>query len=357
VEDEDRPRRRRRDDDDEDAEDRPRRRRSRHEEDEEEDRPRRRRSRDDDEEDDERPRRRRSRDDEDDEDRPRRRRSRADEDEDDEDRPRRRRSRDDDDDYDRRRPAAKGKPDWGKVRLGLLLAFIGLCVFGGAFALEHIGVLILTIATLGAGGGAGLGNFVEILIKISVIVQMGGLVTLIVGLVFWIFVKSNKYGALGFAIASLAVSVGALGFGVFFRVMPLFQRMNFERAFLAMPYGPLLASFPFGDAIWPILTNVFHAAAWMMMALFMMALAKRLKDRYLASRAMTIVIVCGCLAGWDILWPLLGKIFMPSDPFQRGKFFVIITWLLYWIAVGLTGLVLTWLTLGVNNSRANVVQD
>jgi len=299
--DEDRPRKRRRDEEEDDLEDdRPRKKRRRDDDDEfdDDDRPRKKRRRDDEDDDldDDRPSRKRRRDEEDDEDdRPSRKRKRDDDYEDDDDRPRRRRGRDDDEDDRPRRGKSGGewKDVWPRVRLGFMLAFIGAIVYAAGLGLDRLPRIIGMIMGMSGGGSMGLYQTLGVFTKIGVLVAMGGLITGIVGYVFWIFV-TNKNGALAFAIATLATSGLNVIFNIIFQVVPAFRGGLFR-------YD--------GDTATVIILNILETGAmtavWILAALYMRAIATNLKDRALGSSVTLMIIVASVAGGLEALSPLI----------------------------------------------------
>lgn len=332
-----------------DEDDRPRKRRRDEDEEEDEDRPRKRR-RDEDEEDEDRPRKR-GRDDDDDrddaDDRPRKRRR----DEDDEDdRPKKTR-RDDDDDYDRKK--SEWKDNWPKVRLGMLLTFIGACVYAGGYALEHIGVLLMTIATMSSnmGFGRGTSDIMEILVKIALPVMQAALITVVVGQVFWIFV-TNKFGKLAFAIAALSVSALTVIFFLVFKLIPVFHETSLPYGFLIlMPrsmdfrgnFGPSI-----GNALVPSMVNIFMAVAFMMMAFYLRGIGLALKKQSLAKSSMMIVIMAGVSAGYQLLWPMLSYAFLSPN---TGRGIIVLIWIIYWLGVILNGVLLVFVVMNLKRAR------
>jgi hypothetical protein len=277
--------------DEEEDEDRPRKRRSRDDDDEEdEDRPRKRRSRDDDDEDDEdRPRKRRSRDDddEDDEDRPRKRRSRDDDDdEDDEDRPRRRgRDRDDDDDeddYDRpRRKKGGGGSPWPKVRVGLLLETINAFILighAGVMLLAFVLVLLALVAR-----SAGMGEFSDVLTKIGVGLYVAFQFPAVAGYVFTIFTP-NKKGAMALGITVLVLGCINLVLKILFFLVPLFgsTRGMGGGGLGGAGMMPSISAGSVAVAIMLIiLIIILLDSEWIIYPLYLRAVSKQLKERWL----------------------------------------------------------------------------
>lgn len=270
-----RPRPSREDDDDLDDDVRPRKRRREDDEDDD-DRPRKRRRDDDDDyDDDDRPRSRRGRDDDDDDDRPRRRR------------------RDDDDDWDRPRKSS-GKSNWPKVRVGLLLAFIGFCVMAGGYGVQGVGILLMHTNSFRAS---------QIVSAIGTIIEVGGLITAVVGYVFWVFVN-NKFGLLAFGISALAVNGVYLIFQIINRLVPAFNafgRSGFglEGLVVAVTGNQLFMFVGSRGAfiVGIILSQALIAACFIMPAFYVLALGKNFKDRSLAGKGTLLIILSGVSAG------------------------------------------------------------
>jgi hypothetical protein len=368
-EDEDeRPRKRSQREEEADEETRPRKKRRADEDDV--DRPAKRRSRSDEDDEDDRPRRRRERaeDDEDDDDRPRKRR-RDEEDEEDEDHPRRRRHEEEDDDYDRRRVK---KTDWAKVRLGMLLCFIGLCAFGVGALLEQIGVTVAAVGTFNSrleDGDVfrGFGGQKKkepdqkkeaadqkgdetlpspVLIKIAVCLMPVALLVLLAGQVFWMF-TCNDRAAWIWAVAAVGVSALVVLFMVIFKTIAVFPAKP------TLPYG-IYALFAFEDRVGPFvppipsigrallssLVNILVAVQFIMMALYIRAQALNKKDQSLAGGAMFLVILASIVAGYQFLWPIMVNLLFSFPTPTKGP--LALTWIVYWI-----GALLTLLLIGV----------
>lgn len=203
------------------------------------------------------------------------------------DRPRRGR-RDTYDDDDIRRSA---EPNWDKVKIGFLLVFTGLCVMGGAFVFTVLGNVLGFVSFTGW----------RILSQIGFTIVFLGTIAAVVGHVFWLFVFSNKRGAMGFAIAALSVC------GVYL----LMQLIT-----LIQVYGSIWG---YSNVGW-LLVNLLRAAHFMMIAFYLRTLALWLDDPRLQRSAMINVVLCGCLAGFDLL---IGVILMALAPgmFVVGQIF------------------------------------
>jgi hypothetical protein len=266
--------------------------------------------------DDARPRRR----DDDDYDRPRRR------EDDDYDRPRRR----DDDDYDRprrrsdmdvrRQPPAN---QWDKVRIGFLLVFIGVCVIAGAFGFVMLGMLVIHVSPIGG----------LVFVRIGATVIFMGIIAAIVGHVFWLFV-SNRQNALAFAIATLAVA----------GVLALLQIVHMIQTFSVFYAG--------GDFS-QLLTGMLRAAHFMMIAFYLRALAQRFGDRGLESATMLNIILCGCLAGFELLSGIVLMAMAPSlfDFGGVSHGFIIARTILFWLGAALMVVVLVFTILAIYKGK------
>lgn len=289
--------------------------------------------------------RRRGREDDvdDDYDRPRRRRDR---DDDFDDEPRGRRRRDDyDDDYDRPRRKEKktgSKGSWPMVRLGFLISFIGWCVVAGGFALQQIGMLIFTIASLGRGAEAGMAAF-RCMQFGSILVVLASIAP-IVGAVMWIFGK-NKNGTLGLAITTVAVLTVVTLLHLVFVLIPAF---SFETGrFVRIPriaLGAYSCQLQFGggigDLVLSIFLNILVNAGWLIGALYIRAVALTLKDRFLREGAMRLVIMTSVAAGYQLLFPLMMQLF--GSGARGGTTTIMIFFnLLYWAGAGLAIWVVT----------------
>jgi hypothetical protein len=122
------------------------------------------------------------------------------------------RRRDDDVEEDDYRPLKKVSR-WPRVRLGLLLVFIGMCVLAGAFALEMLAYLLFSAETIRSmlsrhphsADQPSMETAFKVLQRISVLLQLAAAPTAIVGYVFCILGPSKR-GMMGLAIATTAVA-------------------------------------------------------------------------------------------------------------------------------------------------------
>ncbi len=137
------------------------------------------------------------------------------------------------DDYEPRRRGRRddrgsGLPPWFFVRLGMLLTFIGSCIWAGSFLLELIGHLLYSIQIIQlltgspTSAGAGGGDTSGILFKIGEIVSALGSLTALVGYVFFI-IGPKERGKLGLAIAVTAVASVDLLLSSIFRIRFVFD--------------------------------------------------------------------------------------------------------------------------------------
>ena len=221
----------------------------------------------------------------------------------DDDRPRRRRA-DEYDGYNARRPAT---PNWDKVNIGILLVFLGTIIgffsITGWRILAQIGLTILLFGTIAAG----------------------------VGHVFCLFVFSNKRGAMGFAIAALAVG------GIYF----LFQIVGLARIF---------GAFWSISAVPALLTGVLRAAHFMMIAFFVRSLSQMFDQRRLESSAMLNVILSSCLAGFDLVAGII-LVAMAPNIFDAGQGYWMVSSILNLLGGALTIVVYIFTILAVYHGK------
>ncbi len=325
------PPRRGRDRDEEDEDDRPRRRRR--DEEDEDNQPRRRRRDEEDEVDDRGRRSRRDDEVDDEDDRPRRRR--RDDEDDEDDRPRGRR-RDDEDDYDdddrgrrRGKRASRGMTDrqkWQKVKLGTFLVFIAICILAGACLPHAIFYLLLTIEAFKAGagiGGPGSGKFAEVLMMITEILTLGYAVLAIVGYCFCLLAP-NRNGALGLAIATLAVAVAHLVMFIIFEFLPVFKSSQV-----------LMSGSPYMVWTWRFLVQLLFSAPLILFPLFLQAVGKTFKDRGYVNDCTTVVAMTGGYTGERVITYILYLIMIKSPSRALGWIGLILIWIGFGIFVAL----------------------
>ncbi len=293
--------------------------------DEEDARPRKRRPVDDDEDD--RPRKRRPVDDDED-DRPRKRRGRDDDDEDD-DRPRKRRSRDDEDDD---RPRSDGKPNWKNVKLGLLLATIGLWILFGSMALGALSTLFSMIGMM--ANAMAMFQIAGVLAQIALSVMMVAGVLMVIGFIFG-SLTANKEGHMVFAILAACAAGVWLILVLTFRLIPLFQ---------ANPFGGF--GFGFGYTFLLILINLLLTTCWLMAILYLRAGALLLKSRSLGDGVMTLIVMVSILGGLQLVFPLINHATIAT---AAGR---VLNWILLWPPLIYSMVVLLMLILALQRKRA-----
>src|SRR5262249_11695802 len=122
----------------------------------------------------------------------------------------------------RRRGPAPRVNNWPKVRIGLLIVFIAMCVFTGGHGLVMFADLLFLILVYPSKINPKVVDTGQTFIKVAVVFVLLGQVGAIAGYVFGLFAP-NKYGALGLAIATLAVAAIHLILDLVFRVLPIFD--------------------------------------------------------------------------------------------------------------------------------------
>jgi hypothetical protein len=286
-------------------------------------------------------------------------------------RPRRRRRRreEDEDDYDeeddRPRRSISQASRCRKVRLGLLLVFIGGCVYAGGYGIQEIGVLIQFLTGLsrpttfeGMQSVGNAFNAARVLFRVGLCILFGGVVTSIVGYVFCVFAP-NKYASLGLAIATLATAgVGALlmipfrlaGRPYFGGVFPA------QSALASLFFGPseqiLMLHGSAGSFIVSLLVDGCVLAAFILFPLYLRALARSRKERDLADACMPLMIYSCCAVGYSLLWPVLTLPFR-STSIESARVAGWVMWILYYINVGLFTGMLVWFLRTLARARAD----
>jgi ribosomal protein S27E len=210
--------------------------------------------------------------------------------------PRRRRDPRDqrDDDWDDRayggaRPKAS---PWEKVRLGFLIAFIGLCVMGGAHGIGILGALIGFVAP---GGGLAIA-------RIAAFFTFLGTIGAIVGHVFWLFV-SNRHNLFAYAVAGLAVA----GFYLLMQMV-----------YLVMLFNPFTGGFAFVL----LLTHLVETAHFVLVALFLRALAQQLDDPGLEKSVLLPMILAGAYGAYALVAEVVLMSIAGAVEVGRGYFIV-----------------------------------
>jgi hypothetical protein len=193
-----------------------------------------------------------------------------------------------------------GFGEWARARLGLLLVFIGSCVLAGAFVLELIGYLIMTINLIQELSGRptqGFGSTAfRILIRLGVSVGLAGSATALVGYVFCILGPKQR-GTLPLAITTLALASLHLLLALIFQLPSLFGASMFGGGEMAV----------FGHWFVLLLTQLFFGAQLIMFPFYMRALCS-IRKRWgaagacLAPAIMAMAYTALRLLGWIMLY-------------------------------------------------------
>jgi hypothetical protein len=136
------------------------------------------------------------------------------------------------DEYEDARPR-RGGSKWAMPRIGLLIQFIANCVIAGAFVLQVICYLLMTIAIIrlmagsmvdmhGPFGMFGIGQAAGVLLKIAEILTLGASVASIVAYVFWILGPKER-GMMPMAITAVALGGVGLILAFIFRFLLFFS--------------------------------------------------------------------------------------------------------------------------------------
>jgi hypothetical protein len=243
---------------------------------------------------------------------------------DDEDYPRSRRrdgrdSRDsswDDRDHDIARPKAS---PWEKVRIGFLIAFIALCVMGGA---HGIGILGGLIGLAAPGGGL-------VISRIAAFFTFLGTIGVIVGHVFWLFV-SNRNNLFAYAVAGLAVA----GFYLLMQMVYLVMLFN--------PFGG-------GFAFVLLLTHLVETAHFILVLLFLRALAQRFDDPAFEKSLMLPLILAGAYGGYVVLTEVV--LMSISGAIEVGRGYFVIVGILRLLGAALVVVVFVFVILAVYRGK------
>jgi hypothetical protein len=289
---------------------------------------------------------------------------------DDRPRPRRRRRHVDEDDYDdewddRPRPKGSQALRWQKVRLGLLLVFIGACVYAGGYGLEQVAVLIQHLSSFSQPrtleGFQSVGQVFDasrVIYRLGLVVLFGGTVTAIVGYVFCLFTP-NRFGSLGLAIATLATAAAGALLMVPYRLA--------GRPYLWGSVGPfdysLFSSFLFGPSeqlfmihlspgsfIVSLIVDGCALTPFILFPLYLRALARARRDRALADDCMRLMTYSCCAVGFSLLWPLLSLPFLGSG-LEGARVAGWVMWILHYINVGLFVGMLVWFLRTLSQAR------
>jgi hypothetical protein len=251
-------------------------------------------------------------------------------------RPRRRQPREEyeDEESDVQRPADL----WWRAKLGLLLVFIGACVLAGAFALEVIAYLLMSINIIrdlvGARPGGGTENVPGVLLRVSLFIDLAASITAGVGYVFAIL-GPRKRGALGLAIAITAVA------GVRLLLLLIFKLPVILGSLTHLGPGGLNMGFFTLWFMW-LLIQLLFAAEFILFALYMRSLSLLLKDNWNVSGC-NLTLILGCVYAGERLitfifaYLVFNAIFSPRVaafgqlPQEPSKAMAWITLILLWL--------------------------
>ncbi len=208
-------------------------------------------------------------------------------------RPKRRRDEeevaDEEEETDRYRRSGGGgwAPKWDLVAVGFLIVFIAACISGGAQAFLVLHDLLMFMGLLAKS--ISLFEVALALVKIAAVGAFVASIPMAVGYVFCLFVPT-KHGALGLAIALLALGVVNLVMGLVFKLLPLFERNFLEFAFAF--YGR-----DTGDRVLILFVHLLVAAELILLALYMRALCLNAKDKGRAQECQNLVYFAAGYAG------------------------------------------------------------
>jgi hypothetical protein len=261
---------------------------------------------------------------------------------------------DDEEDVRVRRPVSL----WPRVRLGLLLVFIGMCVLAGAFVLELVVYLLATIdlvrlMTSARGVGSGTGDTAIVLLRVSLLVQLGAAITSIVGYVFSML-GPNKRGMMGMAIATLAVAGLELLLTLIFKVPSFFSRGGGP---FSGPGGDPGSSV-FGAWLVLLLIQLLFSAAFILFPLYLRAASLALKARAQARACMAVFIVACIYAGERLLtyifWYIVLQASMERSTRSDPRALVWITLILLWLGAFAFGALIVWYIIVLWRTRAEI---
>jgi hypothetical protein len=180
-------------------------------------------------------------------------------------------------------------------------------VLAGAFAVELVGYILLTISLIKMMGASGNpGDTFEIFLKIGNLVYAGAAITLIVGYVFCML-GPNKRGSMPMAISTLAVAGVGLLLTLIFKLPFLFGSVGFGGF-----GGRGIAVSGFGLWFPQLLTQIAFSAEMILLPLYLRALALALKENAMVRQSM-LVMFLGCgYAGARVLTYIFWYIAMNS---------------------------------------------
>jgi hypothetical protein len=273
-------------------------------------------------------------------------------------RPRRRRDAegyDDEEDDRRERGGRPGMDEWQRARLGLLLVFIGACVLAGAFALELVAYLLLTVNVIQVMSPSvpplspGTGTATGVLLRVSLFVELAAGVTTLVGYVFCILGPKAR-GALALAIATTAAT------GLYLLLALIFK--------LTWLLGSQLAGGPGLGASWflfwfsQLLIQLLFAAGFIVFPLYLRSLALLLGARRDTGWCLLVMLLGCAYAGERLLtyifWYVTVNSFFTSALLTRQppRGMIWVTLIFLWLGVFVFGALLVFYILRVWKTRS-----
>ena len=218
-------------------------------------------------------------------------------------------------------------PPWFFVRLGFLLAFIGSCVWGGAFALKLIGYLMMSIEIVRGLTPTAMTsdppNYAfAILLRIGECLSVCGSLTALVGYVFCILGPKER-GKLGLAIAVTSVAGLDLLLSLIFKIPFVFSGMGYYFAFNRQFQGfgvPLFEiGVPFGTWLMLVFCQMLFVAELVLFPIYIGLVARDFRRRSHAQTGIGLIFLTG---GYGILR--------------------LLAWILYYVAITMiTNILLT----------------
>jgi hypothetical protein len=179
----------------------------------------------------------------------------------------------------------------------------------------QIGLIIMTLASAGAIVGYGFG-----------------------------VVAPTKRGALGLIIAALAVASVHLILSIIFEVVPSFRP---DFGFGLFFGGDNRA----GIVIVQTLVRLLFFGEFLLMELFLWAVALNFKAHWAARSNIGLVIFTGCTAGYNVIVPLIMLLFKTPTTPGGFKALLVISLILIWIGVFLIIGMLVWYILQLWRTR------
>jgi hypothetical protein len=278
----------------------------------------------------------------------------------------RRRRRAEDDDYEdediRDRVRRPEQPAWPRVRVGLLLVFIGGCVLAGAVFLQLIAHMVFTILTVRVLSLSSPSQFsvenlsaidsllktFRVLQRVEVFVHLAAALTLIVGYVFCML-GPNRRGSMGLAIATLGAAAVELILTLAFWLPDVFRDPMLQA--MRSP-GSFFVTWFFGQ----LLARLALAAVFILFGLYLRAvcLARRADDD---AGPCLFLMILGCVyAGLGLLIEILWFVsYRPHEtPTPTPRALIWISIILTWIGLLVLAGVVVWFILQVWRTRRAV---